>query len=149
MDGFDPKVERQVWQRVRSQPEPPRGDLRALLLAAMEAAAIYRKLIGSTSGKKRETLHRLYEGQMETAACLRGIGRLSGAADTKAVNVPAPGDPAGKALEKQYHTARRTMAEYTARTVDGEFGAVYQHLADIQREQCVLLTRLLGSPERG
>ena len=147
MEGFDPKVERQVWQRVLGNAEQPRGDLRALLLAAMEAAAVYRKLAGGASGRNREKLRRLYDGQMETAACLRGIGRLSGAGDARAVNISTPAEPIGKALEKRYHCTRRALTEYTARTVDGEFGAVFQRLADIQREQCVLLAELLGGPE--
>ena len=30
------------------------------------------------------------------------------------------------------------------KTVDGDFGIVFQHLADLSREECVLLARLLG-----
>lgn len=144
MESIDPKVERQVWQRVLKQPEPSRGDLRALELAALEAAAVYRKLAGTFTGKTREKIRRLYDGQMETAVCLKGIGRLSGGGSGKKANVSAPDEPAFKALEKQYHCARRAMTEYTARTVDGEYGAVFQRMADIQREACWVLAELLG-----
>ena len=132
-------VEQQVWQRVLGQPEPPRGSLRPMELEAMEAAAVYRKLSGQFSGKGREQLRHLYDMQMEMLACLRGIGRLSGCGGGKNAQIALPEEPAAKALE------RRAVTEYTARTVDGDFGIVFQHLADLSREECVLLSRLLGS----
>lgn len=137
-------VEQQVWQRVLGQPEPPRGSLRPMELEAMEAAAVYRKLAGQSSGKRREQLRHLHDMQMELLACLRGIGRLSGCASGKTAQIAAPEEPAAKALEARYHCARRAVTEYTARTVDGDFGVVFQHLADLSWEECVLLTRLLG-----
>ena len=94
-------------------------------LEAMEAAAVYRKLAGQFSGRGREQLRHLHDMQMEILACL-------------------PEEPAAKALEKRYHCARRAVTEYTVRTVDGDFGIVFQHLADLSREECVLLARLLG-----
>ena len=140
---MDQNVERQVWERVLGQTQPPRGDLRALELQALEAAAVYRKLSGMFTGRSRETLRQLYDTQAEAAACLKGIGRLSGGG-WKPARVSAPEEPAEKALEKRYHCACRAITEYTARTVDGEFGAVFQHLADLGRTECVLLAGLLG-----
>ncbi|MDD5863766.1 MAG: hypothetical protein PUD80_03895 [Firmicutes bacterium] len=140
---MDQNVEKQVWQRVLGQAENPRRDLRALELEALEAAAVYRSLSGVFTGRSREQVRQLYDGQMETVVCLRGIGRLSGGVG-KAAQISAPEEPVGKALEKRFHCARRAMTEYTARTVDGEFGAVFQHLADLSRRECVLLAELLG-----
>ena len=137
-------VEREVWQRVLGQQEPPRSSLRPMELEAMEAAAVYRKLAGQSSGKRREQFWHLHNMQTEILACLRGIGRLSGSAGGKAAQIAVPEEPAAKALEKRYHCARRAVTEYTARTVDGDFGIVFQHLADLSREECVLLARLLG-----
>ena len=45
-------------------------------------------------------------------------------------------------------TAPGAVTDYTARTVDGDFGVVFQHLADLSREECVLLARLLGNRRR-
>lgn len=137
-------VEQQVWQRVLGQSEPPRGNLRPMELEAMEAAAVYRKLAGQFSGRGREQLRHLHDMQMEILACLRGIGRLSGSGGRKTAQIAVPEEPVAKALEKWYHCARRAVTEYTARTVDGDFGIVFQHLADLSREECVLLARLLG-----
>lgn len=141
---MDRRTEQQVWQRVLGQAEPPRGDLRALELDALEAAAVYRKLEGSSAEKQREKLRKLYDSRMEAIACLRGIGRLSGSGVGKPARISAPGEPTPKALEKRYHCARRAAAEYTARTMDGEFGMVFQHLAELSRRECVLLAELLG-----
>ena len=137
-------VEQQVWQRVLGQSEPPRGNLRPVELETMEAAAVYRKLAGQFSGRGREQLRHLHDMQMEILACLRGIGRLSGSGGRKTAQIAVPEELAAKALERRYHCARRAVTEYTARTVDGDFGIVFQHLADLSREECVLLARLLG-----
>lgn len=126
-------VEQQVWQRVLGQSEPPRGSLRPMELEAMEAAAVYRKLAGQFSGRGREQLRHLHDMQMEILACLRGIGRLSGSGGRKTAQIAVPEEPAAKALEKRYHCARRAVTEYTVRTVDGDFGIVFQHLADLSR----------------
>ena len=141
---MDQKTQQQVWQRVLGQPEPPREDLRALELQALEAAAVYRKLSEQLPGRSRQVLGRLYDIQSEIIACLKGIGQLSGCRGEKLPQIAAPKEPMGKALEKRYHCARRAAAEYTARTMDGELGIVYAHLADRSREQCILLARLLG-----
>ena len=127
-------VEQQAWQRVLGQSEPPRGSLRPMELEAMEAAAVYRKLAGQFSGRGREQLRHLHDMQMEMLACLRGIGRLSGGGGGKTAQIAVPEEPAAKALEKRYHCARRAVTEYTVRTVDGDFGIVFQHLADLSRE---------------
>ena len=138
-------VERQVWQRVLGQSEAPQGSLRPMELEAMEAAAVYRRLAGQSSGQRREQLRHLHDMQAEILACLRGIGRLSGCRRGKPAQAAVPEEPAAKALEKRYHCARRAVTEYTARTVDGDFGVVFQHLADLSREECAALARLLGS----
>ena len=113
-------------------------------LEALEAAAVYRRLAGRFTGRSRETLRQLQEIQTEIIFCLRGIGQLSGSPRGKHPQIAAAREPAEKALEKRYHCARRAAAEYTARTMDGELAAVYAHLAEQSREQCVLLARLLG-----
>ena len=147
-------TEQQVWQRVLGQEDTGRGSLRPMELEALEAAAVYRRLAGQFSGRERELLRRLYGVQTEIIACLRGIHRLSGSPGGKPVQISASEEPAAKALEKRYHCARRAVTEYTARTVDGEFGIVFQHLADLSRDECVALARLLGEqsqivPRRG
>lgn len=146
MEQFDTDLEQRVWQRVRGSggEQPERMDLRALMLAAMENAAAFRQLTGMLAGKPRERAKRLHEGEQRNIACLKGIHLLSTGAPMKPKAMQIPGEPAGKLLEKCYHRTKRAMTEYTARTVDGEFGAVFQTMADRQREHCAMIAELLG-----
>ena len=144
MDESSKGLEQRVWQRVLSRQEAPRGDLRALELEALEAAAVYRHLLGSFQGKQQALIRQLYEGQQRAAACLRGLMRLSVSGLGKPVRLSPSGESAGKALEKRYHSARHAMEAYMAWSVDGEFGTVFQRLAEERREECVLLAQILG-----
>ena len=146
MENFDPSVEQQVWQRVLAQPEQPqRDDLRGLQLSAAELAAAYRHLANTLTGRDREQAKRLYEGERANIACLRGMRVLSGAAGVKPKTMNASKEPAGKLLEKCYHRTRRAMAEYTARSVDGEFGEAFRKMARREGEHCAMIAELLGN----
>lgn len=147
MENGDKNVERQVWQRVFAQPQtkPEQDDLRMLTLSSMEAAGAYRYLAGTLTGKSRDLARRLWEEEQETAACLRGLHHLSGGGKERPKGMPAVKDSPEKALEKCYHRARRAVTEYTARTVDPEFGSVFRKLADREETHCAQIAQLLGS----
>ena len=146
MEHFDSNVEQQVWQRVLAQPaQPQRGDLRSLQLAAMELAAAYRHLANTLTGRGRENTKRLYEGETANIACLRGMRILSGVAGEKAKAMNVPKESVEKMLEKCYHKTRRVMAEYMARSVDGEFGEVFRKMAQREGEHCAIIAELLGT----
>lgn len=146
MENIDPNMEQRVWGRVmgKQEPQPEREDLRSLMLAALEAAAAYRYLANALSGKHRERMKGLYEKEQANIACLRGMQLLSGA-NLRSAAMSAPKEAHRKALEKSYHRARRALTEYTARTVDSEFGAVFQSMADREREGLAVLAEVLGS----
>lgn len=145
MENRDPNVEQQVWQRVFARPEEPiREDLRTLLLGAMELAAIYRNLAGTLTGKAREQVKQLYEGEAANLACLKGIARLSGRGEEVLKVWNPTKEPAAKALEKCYHKTRRAMIEYASRSADSEFGTVFQKLADREGKHCAVIAELLG-----
>ena len=146
MEQFDGNMEQRVWQRVRggSAEQPERMDLRALMLSAMENAAAYRQLSGMLTGRLRERAKGLLEGEQANIACLKGIHLLSTGAAMKPKAMNLPSAPAGKLLEKCFHRSRRAMVEYTSRTVDGEFGAVFQKMADREREHGAVIAELLG-----
>ena len=145
MEEFDPNVEQQVWQRVFAKPgEPVRGDLRGLLLAAMELAGAYRYLAGVLTGKARERVKQLYEGESANIACLKGIGILSGRGE-EVLKIWNPSkEPAGKLLEKCYHRTRRCMVDYMARSAEAEFGVVFQKMGEREGRHCAFLAELLG-----
>ena len=140
-------VERQVWQRVFAQPQtkPEGDDLRMLVLSSLEAAGAYRYLAGILTGRSRELARRLWEEEQETTACLRGLHRLSGGGKERPKGISAMQDRPDKVLEKCYHRARRTVTEYTARTVDSEFGSVFRRLAAREEEHCARIAQLLGN----
>ena len=146
MEMIDPNMEQQVWQRVtgHSATEPRQEDFRSLMLAALEAAAVYRQLAAAFTGTARERVKRLYEGEMANIACLKGIRKLSGGGVGKLPALSAPKEPAEKALEKRYHHARRAMVEYMSRAADPEFGVVFEKIAQREREHCAVLAELIG-----
>lgn len=145
MDNYDPNTEQQVWQRVFARPVEPQGeDLRVLLLAAMELSASYRYLSGVLTGKQREQVKMLFEGEQANIACLKGIGMLSGRGD-EILKIWNPSrEPARRILEKCYHSTRRCLIEYTARSADSEFGAVFQKMAEREGKHCATVAELLG-----
>lgn len=150
MENMDPNVEQQVWQRVFAQPQNQgRDDLRGLMLSAMEAAAAWRYLAGMMTGKARERVKQLYEGEQANIACLKGMHILSGGTGELPRAVSGPKESTRKVLEKSYHRTRRAMAEYMARSVDGEFGEVFREMARREGEHCALIAELLGSIAQG
>lgn len=142
----DKTVEQQVWQRVRAAAEElPRNDLRQLQREAMELAAVYRGLMPQLSGRQQELIRRLYLGEKANAQMLAGIGILS-RQQGEALKLWQPGKEAAvKVLQRCYHRTRRCMAEYMARSADGEYGEVFRILADREGENCAVIAELLGS----
>ena len=146
MERLDGAMEERVWQRVLGQPgpEPAGDDLRPLMQQVQEQMGGYKKLWSQASGRSRELLHRLQEGERENFACLKGIQILRHGPVTKSKPLPGVREPAGKILEWCYHRSRRLMGEYTARSAGSEFGAVFYVMAERQRMLCALAAEALG-----
>ena len=146
MDMEEQTQEQQIWQRVLTGREaPPRSDLRQMQLQSLELAGIYRYLAQHRTGKQQERARELYEAEMGTALCLKGLGILSGRQEdvlTPWHPIKAPGR---KLLEKCYHQTRRCMVDYAARSAEPEFGCVFHTLAQQAEDRCTRITQLLGS----
>lgn len=151
MEQRDSSVERQVWQRVfaRTQTREEGDALRMLALGAMEAAEDYRRLANFLTGRPGELARRLWEGERENLACLRGMMALSGGKDTLPRQLRSPRVPAEKLLRKSYYRTRRAMTEYAARMLDGEFGEVFRKMSQREGEHCALIVQLLGELRQG
>ena len=136
---------REVWQRVLNpQPAVPRDGIRALRRESAALAGAYRQLMSSLTGKAGEKAGQLYREEAVTTDCLRGLEVLRGE-DGGRLKFPQPGkEPALRLLRSCYHRTRNCMAEYTARTVDPETGAVFRELADRTQRQCALIAELMG-----
>ncbi len=138
--------EEAIWQRVAQRPEVPQGEsLRSLLLASLELAGIYRYLTQTLTGKSRERARQLLDGELRNISCLKGIAILSGRRE-EVLKIWNPGrESAFKLLEKCYHRTRRCLVEYMSRTAEGEFGTVFQKMADREAHHCGWIAELLGS----
>ena len=144
MEKLDPNRQLQVWQRVAAGPQPQGGDLRPMLLNAAETVAVYRHLLGQMQGKPRQQIKQLLQMAQNTLHCLRGIQSMSGYPAGNLRTPPVPKELPRRLLEKSFHRAGRQIAEYTARTLDPEFGTVWQGLADREREAVMLLAQMIG-----
>ena len=139
-------AENTVWQRVFGGPDnPPSQELGQLIRETSGLAQRYGQLMGTYSGKQRELLRQLREGETANLACLRGILCLAGTPVPVPVPLPGSREPAARTLERCWYQTRRCLVEYTARSAEPEFGPVFRSLADREAEHCVLLARLLGS----
>ena len=148
LEKFDPNRELQVWQRVTGGLMPGDSDIRPLLLMAWESAAVYRHLLGLLSGKQRERMKKLQEQAVRSVDSLKGIQAMSGQPAGNLRPQPIPKESARRLLEKSFHRSGRLMTEYTARTLDPEYGVVYQNLADRERKAGLVLAELIGNMER-
>ena len=137
MEKFDPRRELQVWQRVGEGPRRSGEDIRPLLLLAWEQASVLRQLPGIRQKAVSEEARRSVEA-------LKGIGQMSGQNVGALQPVPIPKEPARRQLEKCFHRSNRLMTEYTARSLDPEFGVVFQQLADRERRSAATLAELVG-----
>ena len=136
---------REVWQRVlQSQPAVPRDGLRGLRRESAALTGAYRQLMSSLTGKAGEKAGQLYREEAVISGCLRGLEVLRGE-DAGKLKYPQPAkEPTLRLLRSCYHRTRNCMAEYTARTVDPETGAVFRELAERAQRQCALIAELMG-----
>lgn len=148
MEKFDPNRELQIWQRVAGGPQPENGNIRPLLLAAVENAAVLRHLTGLLTGKARERMKPLQEGAQRSVEALKGVQKLLGhpAGDLRPPLIPK--EPPRRLLEKSFHRTLRLMTEYSARVLDPEYGVVYQALADRERKAAAVLAEVIGGLEK-
>ena len=138
--GWDMNRETQqaVWQRVLSPGEGAPEDTAALLA---EAGHLYR-CIRALAGRPGPMVRAMTENQRQTVEALRGICRLQGTV-APAPSGPLPVQTPGLAAEC-YRRSHRAMTDYAARAAQPLTGTVFSDLADLQKQNCTLLARLLG-----
>ena len=148
METMDPKREREVWQRVRGEPDLP-GELKKLAAREWADAAVYLMLSRQLQGPQKATLRKLFEQEQSHAACLRGIYlMLTDQPLTARASPPAPDAPE-LALKKCCGNKLRSAAAYEALGGTAEYGPIFQQLARQEREQCRALLELIGNLGRG
>ena len=146
MEEQDQRAERQVWQRVFAPiRETPGEDLRPLLYEAMILVGAYRNLIGTVPPNSGELARVLLQDAQANAACLRGMCRLSGIKLGRMHTPQSPRLAPDKLLEACYHRSCHCMTEYTARSIQPEYGAVFRLMADREAECAARVLQLLGA----
>ena len=145
MKPLEEAAERRVWQRVQGQGviSSPGKDLHSLILAEARSAAVYRHLL--SLGKHKRLLQELLSHGEENIACLKGILALQHIGGGNPAPFPAPKGVPSQLLEGCFHRCRSLLAEYTARSVQPDYGAVFDVLAKHQPEQMVRIAVLLAS----
>ena len=137
-------MENRVWQRVLAGPEKSGENLQPLILAAAETAMEYYHLLRRSSGKNREALQQLYDRTRVNLNCLRGLQTMRFGSAGKVGNLPASGENQRKIMETCYRRTPRAMTEYTARSAEPEFGAVFAVMAQREQSNAALIAEILG-----
>ena len=137
-------MENRVWQRILAGPGESGEDLRPLIQMAVENAMDFYHLLQHGPGQSRESLQQLYRRARVNVNCLRGLQNLRFGSSSKGKPMPGSGEPMGVVLQRCYHRTRRAMTEYTARSAEPEFGAVFQVMAEREKENAALIAELLG-----
>ena len=141
MDGKLQAAEQRVWDRVLTPPVQPVENLEELCQLSRLMASLYRRLVSGAQGPKRDLLKQLYEWEQATYSALRGIQRLAG--QTRLSQGPVS-DSSNLGLEGCFRRTCRMAAEFTARSVQPEYGVVFRQLANQAEKKCFLLAQLLG-----
>jgi hypothetical protein len=148
MEKVDKQLEKRVWQRVQSRPEPsaplPRQDkLKPWVLVAQENTAVLRALQLQLIGKQWEGLRRLEQDSSRMVYTPRGLCLLLGE-NVRLAPVPTPKEPPRRALEKCFHRTRRLREEMEKRCGDVEYGLVYQSLMRKCDDLCAAIAEMIG-----
>ena len=137
------EMEQRVWHRVM---QPPQGEMTALKPLAMEshqAVSEYRQLLKSRVESVRELGRQLVKAEQENLASLRGLHFMQTGEQMKLpMTNTFPADI--KRMIRRYHSARKQLVEYMARSSEQDWGCVFLAMAKRQEGQCDLLCQLVG-----
>lgn len=146
MEPNNAERERRVWQRV-TQSNPEAGahrDLYPVLQMSAQMAAAYRDLAKFTSGKEKDSLLFLMEGEKSNIAAMKGILVFSGNPVPEIRYPTTPREPRSRTLARCVHCARETYLAYASRLAEPDFGPAFQVLANREQKQLELTLALLG-----
>lgn len=147
MDTIDPAKAARVWQRVQGDAPAERREegLTEMIAQEWTDATTYLQLSRRFQGKESATLRKLFEQEQAHTACLKGIYTLITGVHPTVKAVPPPQEDPERTLRRCYGREMRCLAQYEARASDPEYGQVFAHLAQQEREHCRIVLELLGS----
>lgn len=146
MKNVNQEQERRVWERVvrQSGESAPDRELEQLARIAAENAAGYRDLAREATGKQKEDLLALMEGEKRNVETLQGAAAYRG----ETLNVsypPSARDSGARILRRSIRRCRELYIGFVSREAETELGPVFQTLADRERKHMALTMELLGS----
>ena len=145
MDGIDPKIAAEVWQRVQGEaPIPKSRNSQAMLLREHTLFGAYTRLARQLP-EYGGLLSRMAEQTRQDMACLRGVGILNEKPMGILPTVKPVLEPPELTLKKCYANVLQMTAAYDDMSADREYGCVYEFLASRKREHCCKILQLLGS----
>lgn len=150
METIDPVKAAKVWQRVCSDADstPREQGLLALIAQEWTDAATYLQLSRRFQGKDSALLRKMYEQEQAHTACLKGIYTLITGSHPTVRAVPVTQEDTESILRRCYGREMQCLAHYEARATDPEYGQIFSHLANQEREHCHMLLEILGRLKR-
>ena len=151
MERIDPAKAAAVWQRVHNSPPPVQNEqnLIGLIQEELTDSMIYWHLAKQFSGSQHALLRQLHQQKQSHAACLKGIYALI-TGNRPVIRASQPtSEPAEITLRRCYGREMRRLAQYEARTTDGEYSKIFAKLAQQAQEHCRLILELFGSLKEG
>lgn len=144
MEHIDESTEMQVWQRVAQQPSQRSPELEPILRMSAESAAAYRDLARNATGKTREQLLSLMEGEKANIHCMMGI-LIAGGAFEPNISYPLPSREAPRrSLTRCVRRCRECYIAFASRVAEPEYGAAFQFMAQREQKQLETTLELLG-----
>ena len=142
--AVDMAREQKVWNRVTAPISggQSREELRILLINAGELMDLIHDLAGKVS-RGRELIKQIQQQEQANLRSLKGMLVFAGQEVNFSSRKATPA-PVKQSLIRGYYLAKKAAVEYTARSVDPEFGVVYQEMAAREIQICNLIIRLLG-----
>lgn len=146
METLDQQKEARVWRAVRGAEESPRPEQGLLAMIAHEwaDAATYLWLSRRISGPDSQLLREMAQQEQSHGACLKGLYTMLTGARPTVRSVPVKQETVEASLRRCYGREMQCLALYEARCSDAQYGAVFQRLAQQEREHCHKLLEILG-----
>lgn len=146
MEHIDREKAQRVWQRVQSHqapiPHSPDPNPAGLLLEEMSDSLLFSQLAQQV--KDGTVLRTLSQQAAHRAGILRGICVLSSLTAPGQIPKPPRQDNIPAALRRLMGRLLRRTEEYRRLCDHGEFGELYQGLANLARESALLLAQVIG-----
>lgn len=146
MEHIDREKAQRVWQRVQAHQSPTPHTLdpnpEGLLLEEMTDSLLFHQLAQQV--KDSTALRTLSQQAAHRAGILRGICVLASLAPPGQIPKPSRQDNIPATLRRLMGRLLRRIEEYRRLCDHGEFGELYQGLANLARESALLLAQVIG-----